>query len=135
MEELLFEEFILIQLILASCFFGFVTVLWGYVSERNKLIRWGLFGFMSAAVIGIPLYYQGGEILTAMKQYDYRDAAIQSYEADHYTTLIVAFFLGIISFMSLVMLRALNRVPKIFLYPVLSYVLLFIIYLGWRSIY
>jgi hypothetical protein len=134
MEKLLYEEFILLQLILGCCFFGLATSIWGMFSQREKLIRWGLFGFLLAGLAGIPTYYHGHDILTSMKQLNYSASAISSYEADYYTTLIVSFFLGIISIMSLIMLRALQRIPRLFLYPVLGYVLLVILYLGWRSL-
>ncbi len=133
MESLWYEEFILLQILLGCIFFGLITALWGVIGDRTALVRWGLLALLAAGLVGIPFYYHGGEILSKMKQLDFRANSISSYEADYYTTLFASLFLGITAIMSLIIQRALNKIPRIFLYPVLFYALLVIIYLGWRS--
>lgn len=133
MDQLLYEEFLLLQLLLGCSFFGFVTSFWGTLQKRSNLVRWGLLALLAASLSGIPLYFHGSEILSLMKQLNYGEASIETYKADYYTTLIISLFLGVTSIMSLIMQRALNRIPRLFLYPVLFYALLVIVYLGWRS--
>ncbi len=133
MDELLYEEFLLIQLLLGCSFFGLTTSIWGILKQHANLVRLGLLSMLAASLSGIPMYYQGAEILSLMKQFNYREASIETYKADYYTTLIISLFLGVTSIMSLIMQRALKRIPRLFLYPVLFYALLVVVYLGWRS--
>ena len=133
MSELLYNDFWWVQAVLATTFFGVVFAIWGGITENPKRVRWGLFAFLVTALLGIPIYFNGEAILEAMQRGGYAKEAITTFKADYYTTLIVTFFLGITSLMSLVMQRSLKRVPRLFLYPVTFYALLVILYLGWRT--
>ena len=135
MSDALYIDFVWIQVALACTFFGIITILWGQFSGRHKLIRWGLFAFLLTGLSGIPIHYAGTNVMQLMQELNYAKGAIETFQTDYYTTLIVTFFLSITALMSLLMQKSLGYVPRIFLYPVVFYGMLVVGYLGWRSYY
>lgn len=133
MTDLLYKDFLWLQIPLATTFFGIITILWGSFTKRQNLIRWGLVAFLFTGLSGIPIYYHGMDVIHAMQQTGLTKEVVNEFQMDYYTTLIVTFFLSITALMSLIMHRAVHYVPKLFLYPVVLYGIMVAGYLAWRS--
>lgn len=88
---------------------------------------------MASGVTAIPLYYIGQQIIQFMQEAGQTQAAIEQYEQDYYTTLIVFMFMSITALMSWLMRRALGEVPKFFLALLQLYGIVVVLYTGWRQ--
>lgn len=134
MADLLYKEFLFLQLPTWATFFGVVALVWGLVRDRKEIIRWGLLAFLITGLSGIPLYFNGQDLLNLISQTNIDSARLEDYELDYFTTLIVTLFLSITALMSLIMQKSLKRIPRFFVYLVLTYAVLTMGYLGWRQL-
>lgn len=129
-----YKEFLWLQWPMITTIAGMVFALLGDLSGRNQFLRWGLIIFLLTGISALPLYYAGLEAVEWMQQTQLAGAEeIKEHRMDGYATVIANFFLSITALMSLLMLRSLKKVPRLFLYPILLYALLLIGFIGWRQ--
>ena len=129
------QEIFWLQVPALTTIIGIVLLLIGIFSKNNKYIRWGMSAFLVTAVAAAPVYYAGLEAVAWLKSEQMlTDKVVDDHLMDSYATVIAAFFLGITALMALLMMRALNRVPKLFLYPILIYGILLVAFIAWRQI-
>lgn len=126
------QETLWLQVSFACTFFGIATIGWGMATGREKLVRGGLLALMATALAGIPLYYNGLEIIEMMESQGASQAEIDQYELDYTTNLTVCFFQGFAGLMIYLIQKSLQRPPKFFLFLLLIYSTLAGSYLAWQ---
>lgn len=131
----LYKELLWLQWPMASTFLGVVLILWGHLFRRTQFIKWGFLLFILTGISGYPLYYAGIEAANWMNEMQIAGIEeARDHKMDSYATIIGSFFLSITALMSLFMLRAINKVPRLFLYPIVLYAIMLIGFIGWRQL-
>ena len=131
----LYKELLWLQWPMITTFVGVVLILWGQLTSRTQFLKIGFALFILTGISGLPLYYAGLDAANWMNEMQL--AGIEEsndHKMDAYATVIAGFFLSITAVMSLLMLRAINKVPSLFLYPIILYALLLIGFIGWRQL-
>lgn len=131
----LYIELLWLQWPMATTFLGVMLILWGELTNRTHFIKWGFLLFILTGFSAFPLYYAGIDAANWMNEMQITGMEeAKDHKMDSYATIIANFFLSITAIMSLLMLRAINKVPSLFLYPILLYAILLIGFIGWRQL-
>ncbi|MGM0586828.1 MAG: hypothetical protein ACQETE_00295 [Bacteroidota bacterium] len=133
LSDLLQQEFWLLQLPFWSTIVGIVFVALYWLRGDEDDVKRGLLAFMASGIMVIPLYFVGEQIVATMQEMNHSDSAIDAYEMDHLTTVIIFMFMSITALMSWLMRKSLEYVPTFFLVLIELYGIIVVAYTAWRQ--
>jgi hypothetical protein len=133
LSDLLQQEFWLLQLPFWSTIVGIVFVVLYWLRGDEDDVKRGLLAFMASGIMVIPLYFVGEQIVATMREMNHSDSAIDAYEMDHLTTVIIFMFMSITALMSWLMRKSLEYVPTFFLVLIELYGIIVVAYTAWRQ--